>query len=249
MQIKKLLKSLLALLGIAITINGIAMFIVSTFNIGNLLTLILGLVLTFWGIYFDKISLFIPLWIRCCVAFAVALALCLSSFLFIYSGRDNTTYKEDAIIVLGAGVNGSRVSLCLADRLETAIDYHKENPNALIIVSGGQGNGENLSEALAMEQYLVARGVNKEIIIKEDKSTSTYENFKFSKSILEKEFSGEYNIAYITNDYHIYRAGEIAKSVGLENLAHAHSNTRWHSVLPGVLRECLAVIKFWFFGN
>ena len=249
MKLEIVIRSLLIIVGTAIAINGIAMLMVVTFNLGSLLALMLGTVLALWGIYFDKVSQIFPLALRISVAAVLIIAVGFSGFLFVFGLRDNVSYKENAVIVLGAGVNGEKVSLALEGRLNAAVEYHKENPKALIVVSGGQGAGEDISEAEAMKRYLIEKGVPEAIIIKEDKSTSTSENFLFSKKKLDEIFVGEYTIAYITNDYHIYRAGGIAENAGFENPAHVHSGTLWHTVVPGTLRECLAVAKFLVFGT
>lgn len=100
-----------------------------------------------------------------------------------------------------------------------------------------------------MERYLKDKGVAEEVIVKEDKSTSTYENFVFSKKLLDDRLGKSFKVAFVTNEYHIYRALGIAENAGFKDLTHLHSNTRWYSVLPGTLRECLAVMKFRVFGN
>ncbi len=245
MKHKFALQCLLTILGIAVTLNGVVLFMITTFNLGNLLTVALGIVLVTGATCFDKIHKYIKL----AVAIPLAAAVILSSFLAIYGVSDNVTYKEDALIVLGAGVNGKRITYVLADRLDKAVEYSSKNPDALIVVSGGQGPGEDITEAEAMCGYLVSKGVPEKRIIKEDKSTSTHENFKFSKAILDQKLGEEYDVAYVTNEYHIYRAGGIARNAEFESPRHLHSTTRWYTVLPGLLRECLAVAKFWLFGN
>ena len=83
----------------------------------------------------------------------------------------NVQYDEDAIIVLGAGIRGEQVTRILANRLNTAIEYHKKNPSAKIIVTGDQGQGrrEFIPESLAMKRYLIAIGIPEEIIFEENK--------------------------------------------------------------------------------
>ena len=71
----------------------------------------------------------------------------------------------------------------------------------------------------------------------------------FSKSILDTLLERNYKIAYISNDYHIFRAGKIASDAGFENAAHIHYDTIWHSILPGVLRECIGVMKYFILGK
>ena len=163
--------------------------------------------------------------------------------MIIYGKSDSTTYTEDAVIVLGAAVHGKSPSLTLKKRLDKAVEYHKQNPNAIIIVSGGQGAQEDISEAEAMEIYLIDQGVAADKIIKEDKSTSTTENFTFSKEILDKHFNKEYTTCFITNEYHVLRAADCAKDVGFDDISHLHSNTNLSYLMSGSLRECLAVIK------
>ena len=245
MNYKTIIKYILVLFGLAVTLNGIVLFMIATFNLGNLLTLALGLVLTLGGIFFDKISKSLKI----IVAISLSIAVALSSFLVIYGVSDNVNYKEDVLIVLGAGLNGKRITYVLADRLDKAVKYSANNPEALIVVSGGQGFQEDISESEAMADYLVKKGVAPERIIKEDKSTSTHENFKFSKAILDERLGEDYTVAYVSNEYHVYRAGGIAENAGISGARHIHSNTRWYTVLPGTLRECLAVAKFWVFGN
>jgi uncharacterized SAM-binding protein YcdF (DUF218 family) len=81
----------------------------------------------------------------------------------------------DTMIVLGAKLDGSKVSNTLKLRLDKAIEYYNKHKDINIIVSGGKTNNSDISEALAMENYLIANGVNKDNIIKEDKATSTLE--------------------------------------------------------------------------
>ena len=87
------------------------------------------------------------------------------------------------LIVLGAGLDGEKVGKTLKSRLDEAIKYYELNKNVNIIVSGGQGEDEVISEAEAMERYLVKNNINPNRIIKEEKATTTLENIKFSKEI------------------------------------------------------------------
>lgn len=236
---------LIIVFGTALTINGLLLFLNTNFNLGNFLTLGLGVFLLFYGIRFDWIKEKFPKWLKVIITIGLSIVVIFASFLFIYGLNDNANYKEDAIIVLGAAVQGDTPSLALADRLDNAVEYYNKNTNALIIVSGGKGPQENVTEAYAMEKYLMAKGVPQDKILKEEKATSTYENFKFSMEILDSMFEDDYKVAFVTNEYHIYRASGIAKSVGYNDIRHIHSGTRWYSVATGTLRECLAVLKFW----
>ena len=240
---KSVLKIIVAVIGAVIALNGAALFFVSNVNLGNFLSIGLGAVIIFVAVFFNKIAK----WLKILLFTCIGLVVILSSFLIINGKSDTVTHTEDAIIVLGAAVHGKTPSLTLKRRLDKAVEYHAQNPNAVIVVSGGQGAQEDISEAEAMKIYLIENGVKSDKIIKEENATSTYENFKFSKEILTKNFGDEYTTAFITNEYHILRASLCAKRAGIESATHLHSSTTLSYIVSGVLRECLAVIKYLVF--
>lgn len=233
---KKLIKIIVALIGGVIAIDGVALFFVSNVNFGNFLTIALGLIIVFVAMFFKILKK----WIKALlIAFICIMVVC-SSVLIISGKNDTVTYKENAVIVLGAAVHGTTPSLTLKKRLDKAVEYHSKNPDALIVVSGGKGTQEDISEAEAMKNYLVEHGVTTDKIVKEEKSTSTAENFAFSKNILNDHFGNSYTVAFITNEYHISRASLCADRAGIENTTHLHSNTNSSYLISGVLRECFA---------
>ena len=240
---KSVLKIVVAVIGAVIALNGASLFFVSNVNLGNFLSLGLGSVIILIALLFNKLAR----WLKILLLSGIGVAVVLSSVLIAGGKNDTVTYSEDAIIVLGAAVHGKTPSLTLKRRLDKAVEYHTQNPNAIIIVSGGQGAQEDISEAEAMKIYLIQNGVKSDKIVKEDKSTSTTENFAFSKEILDKQLSGDYSVAFITNEYHILRASLCAKRAGLENTTHLHSNTTLSYLISGTLRECLAVVKYIIF--
>ena len=121
----------------------------------------------------------------------------------------------DTMIVLGAKVNGTEVSNTLKLRLDKAIEYYKKHKYVNIIVSGGQGNDENITEALAMKNYLVSNGVNINNIIEENKAT-TLENIIYIKKILDN-MNNKGKVLIVTSDYHLFRGRLIASILGIEN--------------------------------
>ena len=110
-----------------------------------------------------------------------------------------------AVIVLGAGVDGTTPSLSLWTRLDVALAYVQDKPGIPIVVSGSQGRGEEISEARCMYDWLTARGVPREQIILEERATNTEENIRYSLELLEeRDVAG--NIAVVSSDYHLCRA-------------------------------------------
>ncbi len=112
----------------------------------------------------------------------------------------------DIVIVLGAGVNGTEPSYSLKTRLDMAYRVLLRNGDAVCIVSGGQGENEDISEALCMYNYLTEKGIDSDRIILEDKSSTTEENVRFSLDIIESRGMTGKKIAVVTSEYHVYRA-------------------------------------------
>mgnify|MGYP006315732307 CR=1 FL=1 len=149
------LKIIFAVIGSVIFFNGVGLTFTSNANIGILMTIFLGAVIIVTALFFEKM---LP-WLKVLLVSGIGIAVICCSFLIIYGKTDNVTYKEDAVIVLGAAVHGKTPSLTLKRRLETAVKYYNQNPEVIIVVSGGKGPQEDITEAEAMKQYLIKKGV------------------------------------------------------------------------------------------
>ena len=122
--------------------------------------------------------------------------------------------NPSAIIVLGCRVKGEEPSPMLKSRMNAAIEVYEQNPEALIIACGGQGNGENITEAEAMRRYFTEKGIPEEHIVVEDKSTSTEENIAYAAEILKEQGISD-GIVIVTNEFNQYRAYAFAKEAGI----------------------------------
>lgn len=236
----------LTVLGAITTLNAVIVTIASHWHAGVIFTYVFGIMLLCCGLFADHLGKAGGIVRVTALLLTAAVFVCVTA-LYVGGITDTVTKKEDAVIVLGAGLIGDRPSRTLADRLDAAVAYHAENPTALIVVSGGQGADEAVSEAFAMKRYLTEHGVAESVVVTEDRSTSTAENFAFSKELLDGLFNENYTVAYITSDFHVFRAGHIAKEAGLKNACHLHSATAWYAVVPNGLREMAAVVKTWLF--
>lgn len=229
--------------GAVTLIYAAAMLTISSMNAGMAVVIFLGVLLVICGVFRGFIRDKVPRWCKAAFAVCVAVGVSLMLFLLIYGNVDNVTYDEDALIVLGAGLRGETVTDTLRMRLDAAVEYHWRNPDALIVVSGGQGKGEDISESEAMARYLVEHGVDSNIIVQESESTSTYENFVFSKRLLDDMLGDGYDTSFATSDYHVFRAHDVAKTAGFDDVSHCHGASTWYLFAPNVFRECLAVVK------
>ncbi len=185
-------------------------------------------------------------------AFNIVLVIGLSIFfivesILIFFPKHNLKDDCDYLVILGAAVKNNGPSLTLKGRLDKAIEYiNKSNDDCYIVVSGGRGSDEKISEAKAMEDYLINHGISKKRIILEDKSTNTYENFKYSKEKIEKisnKSINKLNIKVVTTDFHSFRSFLLAKKNGYKNINFYTVNSISQFIPVYYLREFFALIK------
>lgn len=167
-------------------------------------------------------------------------------FAFLHSKIRNQSETEvpkhaDYIIILGARVKGEIPSLSLQYRIDAAANYLKKNKETMAISSGGQGSGEDITEAEAIKRGLIAHGIASDRVLLEDKSTDTVENIRFSKKLIPKHLKTG---LIVTNDFHLYRAKSIAKDHGL-NLQGIPAETPTIAIPKSYIREYLAITKYY----
>lgn len=147
--------------------------------------------------------------------------------------------NADYIVVLGAGIMGTRVTPLLAARIEKGMELLSHNPKAVLIMSGGQGPGENIPESEAMATYAMERGVERTRIIMETKSVSTEENLLYSQRLMGKEHP---NVILVTTEYHVFRALLLARRQGMKCVGFG-AKTKWYFTLNALLREFVGYLK------
>lgn len=148
--------------------------------------------------------------------------------------------EYECLIVLGAQVRGKTITDSLKRRLDKAIQYLEDHPDTYVIVSGGQGTGEEVTEAEAMAGYLAKHGIEKERIFKEDESRTTKENLAFSIRYIRNP---KREIGIVSNNFHVYRACIYARKAGIEKPYPVAAGCHPVLFLNYMVRECLAVWK------
>lgn len=194
---------------------------------------------------------------------AKLLRLCLSSFLgilLIASAATGMYIRKAAacqapegcqyVVVLGAGVRGTEPSAILRERLEAAKTYLEENPQTVCVVSGGQGDGEDITEAQCMFDWLVEHGIDQERIWMETRATSTRENLEFSMELI-RERTGETpeKLGIVSSEFHLFRASMIAKRLGVEAQLIPAETQAASLRINYFLREIPAIWFYFLFGG
>ena len=128
----------------------------------------------------------------------------------IWRGGKSAPQKDtECLVVLGAGVYGTRPSASLRSRMNAALEYLSAHPNVSAILSGGQGPGEDITEAEAMRRFFTENGIAEDRLILEEKSTDTVENLTNSFALAEA--NGFSNLTIVTNEFHLYRSCRLAE--------------------------------------
>lgn len=186
------------------------------------------------------------------VAFtAMTLILGYVGFLFVAYVVYSLIYRRvgyrpgvDYVVALGSGIMGERVPPLLASRLdkahETFLTERRTNPDVRLVVSGGQGPGEDVPEAVAMARYLVERGVPEDRIIIEDASRTTQQNLAFSKALMAAR-EPDFRAVVVTNDYHAFRAATYARKARLRAQVIGAPTARYF-VPSATIREFVAIL-------
>ena len=156
----------------------------------------------------------------------------------------------DYMVVLGAGVRGNVPSLSLQNRIDAAYDYLTEHPDVTAILSGGQGDGENITEAQCMFDHLTAMGIPENRLIMEDQATSTWENLNFSLNLIE-ERTGKRpeEIGVLSSEYHLFRASLFADACGVEFLGIPAKTTKLSLRINYFMREVAGVWHYLLLGG
>lgn len=219
----------------------------------------------------------IPLWIPVSVItfFCASLAIFLTVEIMIFMGAASTDVPNlDYLVVLGARVREDSISNSLKMRLDKAIEYSQKNQDTILVLSGGQGPDEPVSEAQAMYEYLLYNGVLPEQMVKETFSTSTVENIAYSKVLIDrieqskKELiqlgrdeipiaPGPYSMAeekplqigVLTSNFHVFRAKMIARKWGIPGIYGIAAQSDWILFPHFCVRECVVILKDKLMGN
>jgi uncharacterized SAM-binding protein YcdF (DUF218 family) len=244
MKIKKLLYISILVIGCICILGATVTTIAYGFTVGNAIAFIAGVFLI--GLYFiyPKLQRRLRSWIKAVFLCGMTFMITMMIFVGIKGTKNTTTFDEDAVLVLGCGIRGEMPLPTMQQRLNKCLDYLQYNPDVLIVVSGGQGYNEAISEAEAMKRYLIAKGVNTSQIITEDQSRNTLQNMQFSKQILDNHFPSGYTLVCITSNYHAYRAMVLATKQSLNPTSY-NAETTWYLYPSAFSREILSICKMW----
>lgn len=230
----------------------IPMLVKGIINIGNITGMVIFGLLLLYGIFQRRVNAcMICLWDSNAgsVVWLIAIALVVvldvtatAETIWMIKAATNRPPEGTHAVVLGCAVKGDKPSRILRERLEAAYDYLSENEETVCILSGGQGEGEEISEAECMYRYLTEKGIAAERLLMETASTNTEENLLYSRALMQAYGLGN-EVTIVTSEFHAYRADDMAKKLGLKSYSTPSHTSLWY--LPTYyVRELYGILYY-----
>ncbi|MCR5558010.1 MAG: YdcF family protein [Butyrivibrio sp.] len=206
-----------------------------------------------------------------CISFVLAVfVVCQVGILTHFSDKGEPDL--DYIILLGAQMRSSGPSVIYRYRLDKAMEYLEENPDTIIVTTGGQGTNENVSEGRGGEIYLLSHGVNEAQLMSETMSKDTVENIEFALEMIEesevnkrlyqsadnsnadidgdfKEDRDNLRIGIVTNGFHVFRGIHIAKGLTDADVCGIAAYMQPQYIPNNLVRETLGIIRDFVAGR
>lgn len=235
-------------LAVFLVVNGITMLRREGRRLGNLLSLLAGAgMFGYVAFAYTAISsgsaelVVLALSLGLVLGYISFLFVCFVGYALLYD-RVPARRNVDFIVVLGSGLLGSVVPPLLASRLDLARRLRENGSRgADILVSGGQGPGEDVPESRAMADHLITAGVPEQSIVLEERSSTTRENLRFSKEIMQRTKPGS-RCLIVTNNFHAFRAAMLARAERVDGHVIGSHTARYYWP-SAVIREFIAVFR------
>ncbi|WP_166167630.1 YdcF family protein [Acinetobacter sp. SA01] len=248
-------RSLSFIMGSLLALDSLWLLALDKIHLGIILPLIIGIGLMLYALFFNRIQNFIQLtplrqtlWGCAWAGFFLWLGTLVIFFSYLQYNiqQFNTVQPASAVIILGSGIEKGRPSPTLKQRLDVGAAYAKRYPEALLVVTGGLGFKEQISEAAIMSEYLQQQHLAPSRILLEAKSTSTTENLRNVQPLLaQQHISLQQPVVIVTSDFHILRAKAIAKHQGYQQIFTLSAPTPLYIRYNSWLREYFAFISGW----
>lgn len=147
----------------------------------------------------------------------------------------------DYIIVLGAQMRDWGPSVVYKARLDSAIEYLNDNPDTKVIVTGGQGANESVSEGEGGKKYLFEQGIAEDRIIVESESLDTDQNISNALNLVE--VTEDMKVGIVTNNFHVFRGVMIAKRYTDADVTGIAAFTEYQYLPNNMVRETFGILK------
>jgi uncharacterized SAM-binding protein YcdF (DUF218 family) len=243
----------IGLIGAALLGDGAWLMAIDKINFGTVLPAIIGAVLLIWAFNRSAWATWVNQslvrsveWRWLVIGFMAWALSVLAFFAWLAVHTPTAPVTAPSVIVsLGGGLLNNKPQPSVVARLDATLAMAQRYPAALVITSGGMGNGQTVSEARAMGDYLLANGLAPQRLVIEERSTSTHENFAFVKPLLAPNAP----ILIVSSDFHLPRAKKIAERAQLNVAGVWPAPTPLNVRYNAWLREYFAFISGWLLNE
>ena len=260
------MRTILTLLGfgrilaliVCAALSGLAFFLkfcIPGYSFSALVCIVLIAIILFYtfmplvGLKFPAFSRFTSRLVTIVLVFGL-LVVGATEAVIIHKSFGDPQESVDYVVVLGAKVNANGPSVSLWDRMCAAYQYAEEHPDTILILSGGQGTDEPVTEAECMFRELFWLGIDPDRLWTEHFATSTWENLKFSLDIIEEETGVRpAKIGVLSSEYHLFRASLFAKACDVEFVGIPARTSRWGQRINHFMREVAGVWHYLILGG
>lgn len=161
--------------------------------------------------------------------------------------RTNLVGEPQTMVIFGCQMKKEGPSVLLRDRLDTALAYLEDHPDITIVVTGGKGNDEHVSEAQGMYDYLVAHGIDAARIHKEDRSFNTWQNVNYTMDLMEKDgIDLTHDVVLVSNGFHLTRIELLWNRARDARLANETYHGQYVSTLAAPVSHAPSAIRMFF---
>jgi uncharacterized SAM-binding protein YcdF (DUF218 family) len=250
---RQALAGLIGLAGAVLFIDGAWLMALDKINFGTVLPAFVGAAMLLWALQrrawqrvLARSGLLTVIWRLTVFGFALWLLSVAVFFAWLGARSPLTPSTEPRVIVsLGSGLMNSQPTPTLMARLDVVLALAQRYPNAQVMTTGGLGRGQSITEAQAMANYLISKGLAPQRLLLETRSTSTYENMVFARALLPPDTP----ILITSSDFHLPRVEKIAQRIYLNVVGTSAAPTPLNIRYNVWLREYFAFISGWLLGE
>lgn len=129
-------------------------------------------------------------------------------------GRVDEARPSGAIVVLGAAQYDGRPSPVLKARLDHALGLYRRGVADTLIMTGGTGPGDTVSEAVVSKRYAARRGVPADAILTEERGMSSLQSMRAVGALMDRH--GIRSAVLVSDPFHMLRLRLLAMRVGFQ---------------------------------
>ena len=180
-----------------------------------------------------------------CALTALALAVVVGTVICWDAPDAAADADPDYAVLLGCALEDGAPTEEMIRRMELALDWMQEDDHTVLILSGGDPQELEVSEAQVMYDWLQAKGADMSRIRIEDRAKDTRENLLYSRELAEREGLETDTVLLLTSEYHQTRAQYLAKELGQTAMGRS-CDTPFLPHLEAAVREVYAFVKAYF---